>query len=210
MEAKSYQITWLQRDLKSRADGAENLGFYALRSKNFGLASHRGVSSPRDLHSMTTPRPLPSETKMADRHKRDGFFAVDRRTWARVCGLGLNRAVAYLVLARGTGKTNRESSWSVMAIENYTGISRGRAYDAVSALVEDGVLRRLRERTRPKYDLVPWHLVPGSDAQHSLGPSDQQLFDRISRGDVPTVGQDRARAERAVTQGWLIKAGEGQ
>jgi uncharacterized protein YjbI with pentapeptide repeats len=31
------QITWLQRDRKRGADAAENLGFYALRSKNFGL-----------------------------------------------------------------------------------------------------------------------------------------------------------------------------
>ena len=27
-----------------------------------------------------------------------GFFAVDRRAWARVCALGLNPAVAYLVV----------------------------------------------------------------------------------------------------------------
>jgi hypothetical protein len=53
-----------------------------------------------------------------------GFFAGDRRTWARVCGLGLNRAVAYLVLARGTGKSNRQTAWSVQAIETYTAISR--------------------------------------------------------------------------------------
>jgi hypothetical protein len=36
------QITWLQRDRKRGADAAENLGFYALRSKNFGL---RGMKS---------------------------------------------------------------------------------------------------------------------------------------------------------------------
>jgi|SRR5271163_2730353 len=147
---------------------------------------------------------------MGDTGKLTGFFAVDRRTWARVCGLGLNRAVAYLVLARGTGKSNRESAWSVAAVESYTGISRGRAHDAVSALVEEGVVRKLWEGTRPKYDLVPWHLVPGSDTRHSLGPSHQRVFDRISKGDVPTAGQDRARAERAVAQGWLLKAGEGQ
>jgi hypothetical protein len=47
---------------------------------------------------------------MADANKTDGFFAVDRRTWARVCGLGLNRAVAYLVLARGTGKEQPRNS----------------------------------------------------------------------------------------------------
>jgi hypothetical protein len=97
-----------------------------------------------------------------------------------------------------------------MAIENYTGISRGRAHDAIAGLMQDGVLRKLREGTRPKYDLAPWHLVPGSDARHSLVPSDQKLFDRISRGEVSTTGQERARAQRAVAQGWLIKAGEGQ
>jgi hypothetical protein len=147
---------------------------------------------------------------MADTGKITGFFAVDRRSWAPVCGLGLNRAVAYLVLARGTGKSNRESAWSVAAVESYTGISRGRAHDAVTALVEDGVVRKLREGTRPKYDLVPWHLIPGSDIRRPLGPSDEKVFDRISKGDLPTTGQDRARAERAVAQGSLIKAGEGQ
>ena len=102
---------------------------------------------------------------MDDTGKTSGFFAVDRRTWARVCGLGLNRAVAYLVLTCGTGKSNRESAWSVTAIEKYTGVSRSRAHDAVSALVKDGVVRKLREGTRPKYELVPWHLVPGNDTR---------------------------------------------
>jgi hypothetical protein len=37
---------------------------------------------------------------MSDADTVSGFFAVDRRTWAHVCGLGLNAAVAYLVLAR--------------------------------------------------------------------------------------------------------------
>jgi hypothetical protein len=40
---------------------------------------------------------------------RGGFFAVDRRAWALVCGLGMNPAVAYLVLAHGTGGDNRTS-----------------------------------------------------------------------------------------------------
>jgi hypothetical protein len=38
-----FQITWLQRDRKKGADAAENLGFYALRSKNFGLNRNSGV-----------------------------------------------------------------------------------------------------------------------------------------------------------------------
>jgi len=40
-----------------------------------------------------------------------GFFAVDRRAWARVCALGLNPAVAYLVVACGTGGDNRTTKW---------------------------------------------------------------------------------------------------
>ena len=42
----------------------------------------------------------------------EGFFAIDRRAWARVCALGLNAAVAYLVVACGTGGDNRTTSLS--------------------------------------------------------------------------------------------------
>jgi hypothetical protein len=140
---------------------------------------------------------------MADADKTDGFFAVDRRTWARVCGLGLNPAVAYLVLARGTGKTNRETAWSVMAIENYTGISRSRAHNAVSALVEDGVVRKLRSGTKPKYELVPWHLVPGTDPRPALSSYEQKIVDKALQGKKVT-GWDKDRIADAVERGWLI------
>jgi hypothetical protein len=138
---------------------------------------------------------------MIETGKVSGFFAIDRRKWVRICGLGLNGAVAYLVLARGSAKSNRETAWSVQAIEKYTGIARSRAHDAVQTLLDDGVVRQLRTGSRPKYDLVPWYFLPGSDPRRPLGPSDQKVFDRISKSDVPTSGQDRARAERAVAQG---------
>jgi hypothetical protein len=146
---------------------------------------------------------------MVDSGTGDGFFAVDRRTWARVCGRGLNPAVAYLVLARGTGKSNRESAWSVMAIENYTAISRSRAHDAVSALMEDGVVRKLRDGTRPKYELVPWHLVPGSDPRPPLSSYEQSAVDKalqgkkLSRWDTTTLAD-------AVKKGWLIDDSDGK
>ena len=66
------------------------------------------------------------------------FFAVDRRAWARACSLGINTAVTYLMLARGTSADNRTSTWSVQAIEKYTSVSRGRAQAAIHA----GVPRR--------------------------------------------------------------------
>jgi hypothetical protein len=55
------------------------------------------------------------------------FFAIDRRSWAAVCGQGLNAAIVYLVMARGSGGDQRTTSWSINAVENYTGVSRSRA-----------------------------------------------------------------------------------
>ena len=52
-----------------------------------------------------------------------GFLRIDRRTWAKVCELGMNPAVAYLVLASGTGKGHRGTSWSVQAVKKYTAIA---------------------------------------------------------------------------------------
>jgi hypothetical protein len=83
------------------------------------------------------------------------FFAIDRRAWARACSLNINPAVAYLVLARGTGADNRTSTWSVQAIEKYTSISRGRAQAALKTLQRVGLMQVLRDGTRPKYHLTP-------------------------------------------------------
>src|SRR5207248_480948 len=47
-------ITWLQRDRKRGADVAENLGFYALRSKNFGLGNT--CAAPRVEHASLCSR----------------------------------------------------------------------------------------------------------------------------------------------------------
>ena len=69
---------------------------------------------------------------------RGRFFAVDKRLCEQVCELGMNAAVAYLVLACGTDRNNRITEWSVHAIEKYTGISRARARAAVETLMMKG------------------------------------------------------------------------
>src|SRR4051812_43280570 len=91
------------------------------------------------------------------------FFAVDRRAWARACSLGINAAVAYLMLARGTGADNRTSTWSVQSIEKYTSVSRGRAQEALKVLQRAGLVQELRAGTRPKYRLAPAHEIPGCE-----------------------------------------------
>ncbi len=120
---------------------------------------------------------------------RGGFFAVDRRAWARVCRLGMNPAAAYLVLARGTGGDNRTTKWSTNAIERYTGISRSRAAQAIADLEQDKAVVRdpASKRDRPKYKVAPAHEIPGCEGfpPPALSPGQQRVFDQL--GDDWTV-----------------------
>jgi len=50
---------------------------------------------------------LENNQMCSDISARGGFFAVDSRVWAWLCQQGMNLAVAYLVLARGTGPDKR-------------------------------------------------------------------------------------------------------
>ena len=84
----------------------------------------------------------------------DGFFAVDRRAWERVYDLGLAAALAYLVMARGTGGDNRTTKWSVSAIEKYTGMRRSRSAAAVADLIESELVRE-KGSALPGYYLAP-------------------------------------------------------
>lgn len=76
----------------------------------------------------------------------------------------MNPAVAYLVMARGTGGDHRTTSWSVHAIETHTGISRDRAKVAVKALVSAGLVEIERTGTKPRYSIVPAYAVEGCRA----------------------------------------------
>lgn len=63
-----------------------------------------------------------------------GFFAIGPTEWAKACGLGLNPAVALLVLARGSGRDNSTTSWSAEAVAKHTGLSWRRAKAAIDAI----------------------------------------------------------------------------
>lgn len=93
---------------------------------------------------------------------RGNFFAIDRRAWAAVCGLGsINAAVAYLVLARGTLGDMRTTAWSVNAIENHTGVARHLAQTAIKRLSTSGIIEQTRGGTKPLYRLRAPHEFPG-------------------------------------------------
>ena len=95
---------------------------------------------------------------------KQGFFAVDHRCWAEVCNVSMNAAVAYLVLARGSGPDNVQTTWSVQAIEKYTRISRPRANKAIAQLKETGLIVQTRDGTKPKYEIQPWAPKKGNRA----------------------------------------------
>jgi len=143
---------------------------------------------------------------MEKKKNKSGFFAIDLRSWDRVCSLGLNPAVAYLVLARGTSANNETTAWSVHAIENYTGISRSRAHDAIRKLVEADLVQQLRGGTRPKYNLIPWGQQPGNRVPKREPMSDSQelVFNQIKDG-VGITAKQRSVAYALVRKGWVKK-----
>jgi hypothetical protein len=84
----------------------------------------------------------------------DGFFAVNKKKFEKALSLSMNAAISYLVIACGTGKSNSNSSWSVHAVEKYTGISRGRAKKAINTLIDHRVIKRLKGGTKPRYQIL--------------------------------------------------------
>ena len=134
---------------------------------------------------------------------RGGFFAVDRRAWHLVTGLGMNPAVAYLVMARGTGGDNRSTKWSTNAIEKHTGIARSRCKLAVEALEKAGAVWRdpAGKRDHPRYKLVPAHEIVGCEGYVPPFPTDEHRAVHAALGhewmNVPTwVGGAKSKAAR--------------
>ena len=86
--------------------------------------------------------------------ERGNFFAVSHTAWIQICKLGMNMACLYLVLARGTQADNSTTIWSAKALEQYTGITRGRAKKAREKLVESGLIERVKAGSHPRYKLL--------------------------------------------------------
>ena len=138
-----------------------------------------------------------------------GFFAVDSRIWLKVCQFGMNEAIAYLVLARGTGRDNRTTTWSVESIERYTGISRHRAAAAVKNLQAREFTRLLRDGTKPKYELIPY-AAPMQMVRQELSQLEHYVVDLIARREEINGHREKQAAYRAAAKGWLATEGTGR
>ncbi len=68
----------------------------------------------------------------------------------------MNEAVAYLVLARGTGPENRLTSWSTTAVGKCAGMGIVPAKEAIKRLLQERFLRFAAGHTnqRPRYELI--------------------------------------------------------
>jgi hypothetical protein len=128
-----------------------------------------------------TTAPLPSADHSAPLGHTAGFFSIDLGAFRRAAAGGLNPAVAHLILARGTGRDNRTTQWSVHAIEQRTGISRPNATKAVEDLLERGVWKTTRKGKHPIYKAVH---APGSSALPVWLPN--SLIDGAA-GEVPPI-----------------------
>lgn len=78
------------------------------------------------------------------------FFAVGKAQWNAACKLGLNPAVCFLALARGTGADNVTTKWSAEAAHKTTGISWRRADAAIDVLEKNKLATRVNERGNRK------------------------------------------------------------
>ncbi len=126
------------------------------------------------------------------------FFAVNRRTWARICdSLEMNEAVAYLVLACGTGRDNLTTSWSSQALHKYTGIAWERGKAAIERLRHAGFIKFAESHTqqRPRYELVPHKGAIGENEADNSIWLPNSIVTGTPSGEIPPVHQLRSTGD---------------
>jgi hypothetical protein len=130
------------------------------------------------------------------KRKSAGFFSIDLGAFRYAAIGGLNSAIAYLTMARGTGRDNRTTQWSIHAIETRTAISRPNAKNAVQDLLKRGVCKRIRTGKHPIYELVPGKQIPS-------GPftRDEQAAIAAVRNKEPLHPAHQAVAEALTARG---------
>lgn len=104
------------------------------------------------------------------------FFAIGANEFVAACEIGINAAVTFLILARGTGRDNATTAWSALSVFKYSGMARRRAKDAIEALVNAGLVEVLQTGKKPRYKLqkpeddesllwLPNELIDGAGAE---------------------------------------------
>ncbi|MGN6849993.1 MAG: hypothetical protein ACTHJK_11065 [Sphingomicrobium sp.] len=114
------------------------------------------------MESSTT---LPPNIEETGKHRRgagrgSNFMLLHRPAWATICEAKntnrMNLATAFLVLLAGTGADHRLTKWSAKACEEYAGMGKPRAKQAIEELIGLGLL----ERTDTATTLMPQYRLP--------------------------------------------------
>jgi hypothetical protein len=150
---------------------------------------------------MSATKPRAQQCETPQKGKTAGFFSIDLGAFRCAAAGGLNSAVAYLIMARGTGRDNRTTQWSIHAIETRTGISRPNAKKAMQDLLERGVCKRIRAGKHPVYELVPGKQIPG-------GPftADEQRAIAAIRNNEPLYPTYHRPTAEALTARGILRA----
>lgn len=109
-------------------------------------------------------RPSNQQTSRDFSNINSRFFKVDLQACRSACALGTNQAAAYLVLASGTGADHRTTAWSAKAVYERTGMHGTKAKEAILQLADAGLLRVVRDGTRPLYELNAFHDLAPEEA----------------------------------------------
>lgn len=116
------------------------------------------------------------------------FFAVGRGQIKKAFTLGLNPGVAFLVMARGTGKDNSTTAWSAEAISKCTGMSWRRAKEAIGTLKDNCLTTVTGSQKSPRYKLTK----PADDADLIWLPNELVTG---AGNEVPPVQRLRERQD---------------
>lgn len=141
------------------------------------------------------------------RSGRGQFFAIDRRCFAKACDLGINPAVAYLVLACFTGGDNRTTKAGTQAVEKYAGAARSRAKAAIQALE---AARLVTPPEGIKRKIATWDDLRGYAAE-GLTDTERAIYaSAITESEIeikPNARGHLAAATSLVSKGLLVMRG---
>ncbi|MBS9781496.1 MAG: hypothetical protein KGV56_03285 [Gammaproteobacteria bacterium] len=94
-----------------------------------------------------------SEQKVKSKTNNKGFFAVSKNDFLAAWELGLNPALAYLIIAQGTGGDHVTSAWSANAVAQRIGVDWSVANKAIKKLLDEGLMTNVSKNKKPRYKL---------------------------------------------------------
>lgn len=151
---------------------------------------------------------MPSPTTDGGQSAQEGrghFFGLHFPSFITACQLGMNHAIAYLILARGTQGDNRTSTWSTNSVESYTRISRNKARNCINELIEECIIERVGgTKHRPVRTLFPLptprHVNRYGDV---LGSEDEKFMHDLPCREDRLTKRLKASLDRLSQDGWV-------